>query len=302
MPKSMGNKFKRNQRSNSLYGQPPPGPEVAARGMRQLEKQLAGEFAFQTRERAKLAGSVREAFRPLERIALQDPAAAKGIRALRELSKNRPKRLPAPATEAIAPKTFSGSIGALYGPPFDVRWTWSAKDGSPILEDNADENAASIELFVGADGNDASAGSVRGAVGNFLSPPMTGVSTMQVSAAPNLHFFWDTYTTLSSCWSAGWIGFSIASFDRAGNFIDTVVNQQNPIWDHQASGISGTSDSQTITGFPLQAQFNAIEGMWYIVWVWAGCYAYGNGWDAVSGSGAGAFMSITVPWFSWRNG
>jgi hypothetical protein len=168
---------------------------------------------------------------------------------------------------------------------------------------SADANTGTIQLQV-TTLDDSSAVAARGAVGNWLSAPL-GTSTMNIFAAPA--FNWSWLVTVVSNWgeSAGWLGFVVQSFDRrSANFVETLIRQQLPIWDKQLSApswpwpgwLQAASDQGSTTGYSLQAQFMAVEGLFYTIWIWFGVYA-AEGDDCIA-----AFSPVTIPFFTWQNG
>jgi hypothetical protein len=142
--------------------------------------------------------------------------------------------------------------------------------------------------------DDSSAVAARAAVGNWLTAPL-GTSTMNVSAAPAFNWGWQVYVWLNWGEAAGWLGFVVESFDRQGNYIETVIEQQNPIFDTQLSTFGHQWYGASTTGYPISAQFTAIEGLFYTVWIWFGVYA-------AEGDFCAALFDVSVPYFSWENG
>jgi hypothetical protein len=114
--------------------------------------------------------------------------------------------------QAQTDRIFSGSIGATVVPPYDLDWTWSQQQGEPDnLQTSADRNSGTMGITNVTSGETASAST---AVGIWLIAPL-GTSTMTISAAPALSYYWFISAIFSYSESDGWINVVVESFDRA---------------------------------------------------------------------------------------
>lgn len=293
------------KRIDTIFRPDPPKKEKLLAGMAHWAKQLDDQFLAKARHRARvreaLAISLGTLAPKYEADARLEKARAKARAALR---KCQLPKLPLVKVPKPVDRIFSGSVGASYGPPYDVQWTWSQQQGDPPSPQvSADANSGTMQLAVQTL-DDTSAVAARAAVGNWLSAPL-GTSTMNIYAAPAINWNWLVQVLGNWGESAGWLGFVVQSFDRhSGNFVDTVIKQQLPIWDTQLSAPSFpwpgwyqyASDQGSTSGFSLQAQFMAVEGLFYTVWIWFGVYA-AEGDNCIA-----TFSPVTVPFFTWQNG
>ena len=293
------------KRIDAVFRPDPPEEETLLGGMADWAKELDDEFLAKVRYRAQVrevqARSVAALPQNYETDAESEKVRADVWAARRNIQ--RPTLPPAKVPRHVD-HIFSGSVGATYGPPYDVQWTWSQQQGDPPNPQvSADATSGTMELLAQTL-DDTSAVAARAAVGNWLAAPL-GTSTMNVFAAPAVN--WDWLVAVLSNWgeSAGWLGFVVQSFDRrSGNLVDTVIKQQIPVWDKQLNApsfpwpgwIQSSSDQGSTSAFSLQAQFMAIEGLFYTVWVWFGVYA-AEGDQCIA-----QFSPVTVPFFTWQNG
>jgi hypothetical protein len=292
------------KRIDAIFRPDPPKKDKALAGMAHWAKRLDEQFLARARHRARVhkalastRGAVPQIF---ESGAGFEKARAKARAALR---KCKPPKLSPVKVPKHVDRIFSGSVGATYGPPYDVQWTWSEQQGdppSPFM--SADANSGTMALNA-VTLDDRSAVAARAAVGNWLSAGV-GTSTMNIFAAPAIDWSWQVQVVENWGESAGWLGFVVQSFDRAGNFVDTVIEQQLPIWDVQLNAPSwpwpGWLQAQwnqgATSGYSLQGQFMAVEGLWYTIWIWFGVYA-AEGDNCIA-----TFAPVTVPFFTWENG
>ena len=98
----------------------------------------------------------------------------------------------------------------------------------------------------------------------------------------------------------GFIGLFAASYDWAGNFTETLVDQMISLWSDDSwwTSNSGSGDS---SGFPLSANFLVDADHWYALWVWCGGHASGDGSDTFW-SQALSGLHVHVPSISWQVG
>lgn len=181
-------------------------------------KELDDQFVAKARYRAQIRKALTLSLDSLPRKyqvdAGFDEARAKARAALRNC--HLPK-VPLVKVPKHVDRIFSGSIGASYGPPYDVQWTWSQQQGDPPSpQASADANSGTMQLIVQTL-DDRSAIAARAAVGNWLSAPL-GTSTMNIYAAPAISWSWLVQVIGNWGESAGWLGFVVQSFDRhSGN-------------------------------------------------------------------------------------
>lgn len=292
------------KRIDAIFRFDPPKEDKALAGMAHWAKQLDEQFLAQARHRAQ----VRKALAFTRDALPPNYKAGAGFEKEREKARAALKKCKTPKLAPVkVPKhvdrIFSGSVGASYGPPYDVQWTWQQQQGDPPSPQvSADANSGTMQLNA-VTLDDTSAVAARAAVGNWLVAPL-GTSTMNIYAAPAINWSWlvDVFSNWGE--SAGWLGFVVQSSDRAGNFVGTVIEQQLPIWDVQLSApswpwpgwIQSQSNQGSNSGYSLQAQFTAIEGLFYTIWIWFGVYA-AEGDNVVA-----SFSPVTVPYFTWVNG
>lgn len=139
--------------------------------------------------------------------------------------------------------------------PFDYAWSWSAKSGSPPK--NAIDVAANTKygnLLVNLDtGENAASVSARAAVGIFFRLPLWSLANFRFWTNPTVGFSWQEYCGFASVHTDGFVGLFAASYDWAGNFRATLVDQMISLWSDDSwwSGTSGSGEST----FPLSANF-----------------------------------------------
>jgi hypothetical protein len=292
------------KRIDAIFRPHPVKKEKLLAGMTQWEKELDEQFRANARRRALVRKLARD-LRPKEIDAAIEKerrkACEKARAALRKLPPPKPLAVKVPKHED---RIIIGSLGATYGPPYDVQWTWSETQGDPPSPQvSADANTGTLSLTAQTL-DDGSAVAARAAVGNWLTGG-NGPTTVNISAAPAIS--WDWLVDVVANWgeSAGWLGFLVQSFDRhTGNFIDTVLSQQISLWDTQISAnswpvpgwIQSQSNQGSSSGYPMQGQFTSLGGLFYTIWIWFGVYA-AEGDDVVA-----QFPQITVPFFSWQSG
>jgi hypothetical protein len=271
---------------------PMPDKKALLAGMTRRAKELDQQFLANARGRARVREALAPSLLPLRDQLTMNAKTVKELRELRKARTPKPSRLRVPRH---VDRIFSGSVGASYGPPYDAQWAWSQTQGdppSPVAV--ADANSGTMRLLANTL-DDSSAVAARAAVGNWLTAPL-GTSTMKVSAAPAFSWGWDVFVWLNWGEAAGWLGFVVESFDRQGNYIETLIEQMNPLFDQQLSTSGNQYNNGTTTGYPISAQFTAIEGLFYTIWVWFGVYA------AEGDECFAQFDPIAVPYFAWENG
>jgi hypothetical protein len=107
------------------------------------------------------------------------------------------------------------------------------------------------------------------------------------------------FSAFASSYSEGFIGIYVASY--LGGFIEqTVVDQQNQIWNDKASLYASDTMSGSNTGSSQIATFPVDSLHWYALWVWCGGSISGDGWGLFSGSGASSSINVTVPAIAWE--
>jgi hypothetical protein len=150
---------------------------------------------------------------------------------------------------------FVGLNGGTRVVPFDYAWSWSAKSGSPPK--NAIDVAANTKygnLLVNLDtGENAASVSARAAVGIFFRLPLWSLANFRFWTNPTVGFSWQEYCGFASVHTDGFVGLFAASYDWAGNFRATLVDQMISLWSDDSwwSGTSGSGEST----FPLSANF-----------------------------------------------
>ena len=114
------------KRIDAIFRPDPPKKEKLLAGMAHWAKELDDQFLAKARHRARvreaLALSLDTLPQKYEADAAFEKARAKARAALRkcQLPKLPPVKVP-----KHVDRIFSGSVGASYGPPYDVQWTWS---------------------------------------------------------------------------------------------------------------------------------------------------------------------------------
>jgi hypothetical protein len=280
------------QRINAMFRPGPvPSKQKLLAGMTKRAKALDERFLADARARTRSRRALAPSLRALREQLRMDAKTAKELAALR---KTLPQKLPAAKAPRHSDRLSMDLTGATYGPPYDVHWTWSQTQGDPPSPTAiADANSGTMHLLAQTL-DDSSAVAARAAVGNWLTAPL-GTSTMKVSAAPAFNWGWAVAVWLNWGEAAGWLGFVVESFDRQGNYIETLIEQMNPLFDQQLSTFGDQYNNGTTTGYPISAQFTATEGLFYTIWVWFGVYA-------AEGDGCFGLFDVSVPYFSWENG
>jgi hypothetical protein len=285
-------------RIQKVFRHTPPNMDKLLVGMTRWGRELDRRFQDGVRRRAEF----REAMAPVAQKLEQKLQLVEEIAAAR--SKFQPPKRPAIPPISYPKHTdriFGGSVGATYGPPYDVQWTWSQQEGPSVYASvtSADANSGTMQLEAVSGGNN-SAIAARAAVGNWLIAPL-GTSTMRISAAPAFSWWEEAgveWWFTSAADSAGWCGFVVESYDQHnGDYVATVLEQQTPIWQDGIGNFGIDQGQGSTSGFPLQAEFTAYEGLFYTVWIWFGVYAWTTNDYAVA-----EFPQIAVPYFAWENG
>jgi hypothetical protein len=286
-----------------VLGHNPPPQKLVLRGMTDLEKALTQEFRERDQRRARLA-DVNAPLRDklLAALGKDDPAWAAYVRKRRGSRELKPSaRVTLPKIRRQKDRVFLGSLGATRVPPFDYQWTWSAKTGSPELVfpyARADIGGLITQVVTGKRKASASA---RAAVGIFFQSPSECVSKFNFWANARLRFEWQTYSFLASSHSDGFIGLFAGSYDWAGNFNGTLVDQRISLWNDDAWW-NGATDLDSSDGVSLAANFQVDPDHWYALWLWCGTHDSGDGDGTVSWGQAWSTLSIWAPSISWQVG
>jgi hypothetical protein len=287
-----------------LYGGRFLSQKVALQPMRELEARLTAEFQERTARRAKLAAPMAKLRSPLVEAIGSDRKAARAVEDLRNLAVAAGKRKPRqPHRATVDRKVFAGSIGATHVPPYDYQWTWSATSGSPSFNHEAASRATG-DMAVNIDtdvGGNSSSVSGRAALGIYFYPPVAN-GLLQIWSTPAYTEDWFDVCFLDSCHADGWIGLYVGSYDLTGAFTGAVVDQQVTLWS-DSSWWSGGEGQGSNTGFGLYAPpIEVDQDHQYLIWVWIGADASGDGWHTFSGSAAGDDLNVHVPSITWRVG
>ena len=275
--------------------------KLVLRGMADLEKALGQRFRDLQKQRTQSAHANAELRNQLLGPLRNDPAWAVSMRQRRARLKSLRPRGGAPP-KVVAPKerVFLGSLGGTRTAPFDYPWTWSAKNGSPTISTTASTSTGEMYISI-ATGDNAASASARAAVGIFFSSPIDCVSNFSVWSSPSLSFSWEEFCTLDSAHTDGFIGLYAASYDWAGNFTATVVDQMISLWSNN-SWWNDANGGNSNRAFPLSASFQVDPDHWYALWVWCGSDDTGDGFGTFSGSSAISDFGVIVPSISWEVG
>jgi hypothetical protein len=166
----------------------------------------------------------------------------------------------------------------------------------------ATADASDGELVVQLDNGTEEKGlSDRAAVGIFFRSPGHCPSKFSFWANPALRFSWYDTCSFASAHNDGFIGLFAASYDWAGNFTGTLVDQMISLWSDD-SWWWGADGSGSSSGFPLSVNFQVDPDHWYALWVWCGSHVYAEGDQTVGGSSAFCTMVVQVPSISWKVG
>jgi len=289
-----------------LLGHDPPPQKLVLRGMADLEKTLAQRFQELNEQRARLARANGPLWDKLRGLLRKDPTWAASVRRKRRASRKSrlARRVSVPKALQQKERVFLGSLGGTRVAPFDYPWTWKAQSGSPPPGGGVDVSAFANSgwMFVGLDTGwkNASSLSGRAALGIFFQSPSECLSKFSFWANPQVGFIWEEECGLDSVHTDGFIGLFAASYDWAGNFTETLVDQMISLWSDDSwwTSNSGSGDS---SGFPLSANFLVDADHWYALWVWCGGHASGDGSDTFW-SQALSGLHVHVPSISWQVG
>jgi hypothetical protein len=275
--------------------------KVVLRGMADLEKALGRRFRDLQKQRGQSAQANAELRNQLLGPQKKDAAWAASMRRRQERLKSLRPQSAAPH-KVVAPKerVFLGSLGGTRIAPFDYPWTWSAKTGSPSVSTEASTSTGDISISI-MTGDKAASASARAAVGIFFSSPIDCVSNFSFWSSPSLAFSWEEFCSLDSAHTDGFIGLYAASYDWAGNFTATVVDQMISLWSNN-SWWDDANGGNSNRAYPLSANFQVDPDHWYVLWVWCGSDDSGDGFGTFSGSSAISDFGVRVPAISWEVG
>ena len=292
-------KKRRTSLVRNLLGHDPPPQKLVLRGMADLEKALAQRFKELNEKRARLARANAPVWDALRKVYGNDPALVATVRRQKPARrKSRRSQLSLPKTVQQQESVFLGSLGGTRVCPLDYQWWWEGGGAGHWL----DVHASDGKMWVWVDtGGEEMSVSARTAVGIFFQSPSHCISKFSYWANPVLSFDWHTYCAFHSAHSDGFIGLFAASYDWAGNFTGTLVDQIISLWSDD-SWWYGNSGSGSSRGFPLSANFQVDPDHWYALWVWCGCHASAGGDQTFSYSDADGEVAVQVPSISWQVG
>ena len=279
-----------------LLGKIAPAAQ-AQKGMSGAEKELARRLAA----RRESVGAAAKGLTPLgEAFGRQNEKELRpAIRSLQALDRSAGRgKLAAPRLASEEARIFPGSIGFTRVPPYDYRWTWSAKDNNSATASVAASSANGQQSFsLWNAGSQAHAWGAT-AVGVYFRP-FTPNGIVHLWANPAINYLWWTYCVLASAHSDGWIGLYVGQYTLAGDLDRVAVDQQISLWSDDSWWSGAGSHSGSNSGYPLSSWFTVDSNHWYAMWVWTGGSIYGSGWGTFSGSGAGAQLSTATPSISF---
>lgn len=274
-----------------------PSARVAAAGMADLERELDRTFKQLRAERERNERLLQTIHAPfLEQLDGNDRVAS-GVAALKAEDARRAKlKIEAPPVDKIDPRIFSGSIGFTYAPPYHYPWTWTAYSGNASDHTaTANQNAGTMGFGLHtSNGGDSATSAGRAALGSYFRP-ITANGILRIFAPPSFSYNWWTACAFSSAHSDGFIGLYVGRYTLSGGFDGAPVNQTIYLW-RDDSWWSGASGSASNSGYGLSAQINVDSSHYYLIWVWCGGYVSGSGWGTFSGSAAGSYTSVRVPY------
>ena len=306
-------KRRRTSLVRSLLGHDAPPQKLVLRGMANVEKTLMQRFQQQNKRRARLASGNALLRDKLLGLFGGDPGWAADVRRKWRASRKSPPFRRIKLRKGLRQKDHIslGSLGGTRTWPFDYQWSWYAITGPAGLYHNtitADEawgyGYKRGLILQRADQGDHGSLSARAAVGIFFSSPSECLQNFSFWANPLYHFTWEEDCTLASAHSDGFIGLFAGSYDWAGNYSGTVVEQMIPLWSNNSwwddASSSGTNDTD---GFPLSANFQVDPDHWYALWVWCGSDDSGDGYGGwISGASAYSELSVAVGKIGWQVG
>ena len=148
----------------------------------------------------------------------------------------------------------------------------------------------------------------RAAVGFYYSPPIS-TGLLYVHAAPVIAYAWYMFAMFGHTTNNAFVGFFVQEFDPEGQPTATVVDEQDSLWTYPTglydAGVRAPSVSAM---FPVDAQHR------YIIWLWCGVAASGDGQELELVAGGGgtvppfylwltdeaiASVAVTVPYIGW---
>ena len=272
--------------------------------MADLEKTLAQRFEELNEQRARLARANAPVWDHLRGLFGKDPALAATVRRQWRASRKtlRSRRFSIPEALQQKESVFLGSLGGTRVWPFDYEWTWKAPTGLSAywIDASADASNGGLRMVLDTDEKDKSL-SGRAAVGIFFQSPSHCLSKFSFWANALLRFDWWTTCAFASAHSDGFIGLFAASYDWAGNFTSTLVDQKISLWSDD-SWWFGAEGSGSASGFPLSANFQVDPDHWYALWVWCGSHVSAEGDQTFSYSSAFSSLVVQVPSISWQVG
>jgi hypothetical protein len=286
------------QRLDGLYGREPLSERAVLESMKDLERSLSEELGAAHTRAAQAAALRHRALAPLADLVKNDADAAKAAGELLSMGKRREKRVVPPHIATAGNlQVWPGGWGATVPRPFQYAWNWDATNGDGRAGASPDRSSGDISAWAEAGDDSGGNGNARGALGIYFYPPTSG-AWLQVWAAPAYSWFWTDSAVLDSSHTDGFVGIFAGSYDLSGAYTGAVADHRVQLWSDDAHFTSATASGDN-SAFPLSAAFAVDREHQYILWVWCGAYATGDGSHLFYGSDAYGEMMIAVPSISW---
>ena len=299
------------RRSPGFVLTPAPPLELVRKGIETAEADLVARLTRQKEIDAKSAGLKREVAQAELEIMRK---GGMDIEALARKARELPQQLggalkqPLPKLPGLQPQIPPGPVGhSFVMPPYS--WDWSSTgylEYAPgTLSARADRETGTLGFEDVPDGtsDQADASYAAAAVGIYFKPEVAGVVAV-TTTAPITEQFGYAATYYTGCNVRGWVGFLVQAYDASNSLVETLVYQQNILFDEGSDGRSFyANDAQfqslnemiTVLGFYVTPKY------WYAIWLWCGGDIHSDGFMPsfpAKGSYAEESMDVSVPYFS----
>lgn len=313
-----------NTSYKALFGMDPPSQDEARQHMTVLEARLQTQFDRRLSERvsqAEQSQALRSALHDAWRTGGDLSSIAGAWHALRPAARReriapsapRPRPVHEPAMRAAPHPT---SLAGEWTPPYLWDWTWSAISGGPLSGSGlgapgqvrlptVDLTTGSMTMYADTDGYDtpnpkASAASLVAGVGTFFRTQWDN-AFLQIASNLSVVDGWTVSCSCDGATSDGWIGWYVNEFDLAGNYVATPVFQQFYLWnDYLWLGNQTDSTPEGGVSQLLYAFLTVDASHLYEIRILCGVDINGAGEGAWFGSGASAYLDVTVPFIWWE--
>jgi hypothetical protein len=284
---------------NALYGGHVAAPDVALKGMAELEQELSKRHNERESKRAASGQQFELVFRPLLDLVGKDQRASQGLQGLSNLQQTARLPLTSPVARKASSRIFLPA-GATIAPPYDYQWTWDAVSGSLFREGvTADSASGQMHFVIDTNHDNSSAASTAAAVGSYFSP-LVAQGMLHIYTTPNYSSAWALWCAFYEGQADGWIGLYVGEYDLNGNFVGAPVNFSFSLWTEDL--FFGDPSGGGVDSLSLQATCPVDSDHFYVIWTWCGGTASGAGFNHFLSAGSAAYseMYVNVPSITWE--